>query len=484
MENNTNKTCAIYVRYSGEDDLEDNKGTKSLRNQKVFLTDYADTHNFDIYKIYEDYFKTGTNMDRPGIQELLTDMKAGLFNIILVKDLSRFSRNYIEAGYYFEEVFPKYNIRFISISENYDSNIDDDLLPIRNYINTMYSKDLKKKIRKYYEVTATQKEIIKIPKYGYDKVNGKLVIDQDSAAIVRRIFELANEGYNPDKIARYLKEQKVYSPAYYKKMIMGFHINGKIDDLLSDPYNWQAATVRNMLRDIEYCGHGENIILKGAKNKEKNILLKDAHPAIISEEYFNNTPKYYSKPLKPRERKYLHKIIKCAECGVSLQFYETGKYRCPKCHSKIEAKMIEDLLYDDSVILAREIIDNEKKVLNRFIKAFCDIDVSDLEHKHKEIKKDIMNLIAKRNDISTSHYESEMKYLNKESTKLLKQINELRAQMMSKDELIYRFNKFAKELKLDLNDKLDIIASVIDTCHITFIDNTNIELSIKYKFNS
>ena len=95
-----------------------------------------------------------------------------------------------------------------------------------------------------------------------------------------------------------------------------------------------------------------------------------------------------------------------------------------------------------------------------------------------------MNLIAKRNDISTSHYESEMKYLNKESTKLLKQINELRAQTMSKDELIYRFNKFTKELKLDLNDKLDIIASVIDTCHITFIDNTNIELSIKYKFNS
>ena len=95
-----------------------------------------------------------------------------------------------------------------------------------------------------------------------------------------------------------------------------------------------------------------------------------------------------------------------------------------------------------------------------------------------------MNLIAKRNDISTSHYKSEMKYLNKESTKLLKQINELRAQTMSKDELIYRFNKFAKELKLDLNDKLDIIASVIDTCHITFIDNTNIELSIKYKFNS
>ena len=138
--------CAIYVRYSGEDELEDKKGTKSLRNQKESLLEYAKEHEISVYSIYEDYFISGTTMDRPGINQLFKDMKEGLFNVILVKDLSRFSRNYIDAGHYFEEVFPLYNIRFISVSDNYDSLYEDELLPIKNYFNTMYVKDIQKKI--------------------------------------------------------------------------------------------------------------------------------------------------------------------------------------------------------------------------------------------------------------------------------------------------------------------------------------------------
>lgn len=139
--------CAIYVRYSGNDD-EDYKGSKSLFNQVEFVTKYANENNFQIYKVYEDYFKTGTNFDRPGIQELFEDMKKGCFNIIIVKDLSRFSRNYREAGDFFENDLQKYNIRFISILDKYDSLIDDEMLPIKKLFQYLIFKRLKKENKK------------------------------------------------------------------------------------------------------------------------------------------------------------------------------------------------------------------------------------------------------------------------------------------------------------------------------------------------
>lgn len=476
--------CAIYVRYSGEDELEDKKGTKSLRNQKESLLQYANEHNIAVHNIYEDYFVSGTTMDRPGINQLLSDMKDGLFNVILVKDLSRFSRNYIDAGYYFEQVFPLYNIRFISVSDNYDSLYEDELLPIKNYFNTIYVKDIQKKIRKHIEVTSTQKEITKIPKYGYKKTkDGRLEIDPESASVVIKIFELANAGMNPPAIARYLTEKKIYSPQYYKRFVLDIEVNTNIDKLLENPYNWTAGTIRGMLRDIEYCGHGQNIVCKDAVNKEKKILLRDAHPAIIYEEYFNQTPKYYNIYTKPRERKYLHKIIRCGKCNRALCYEDSGKYSCPICHKKINAKELEAFLYEDSVKLIREIMKDEKSVLDRFIKAFCSLDVVDLEKRKKEITLEIQELIAKRNDISVYSYAEKMKIYNKELTKTINEINSIKAKQMSKNELTYKFNKFIKNLNIDTNEKLDVIAEVIDTCIISFESSDAAEITINYKFN-
>lgn len=479
-----NLVCAIYVRYSGEDELEDKKGTKSLRNQKESLIEYAKQHEISVHNIYEDYFVSGTTMDRPGINQLFNDMKEGLFNVILVKDLSRFSRNYIDAGYYFEEVFPLYNIRFISVSDNYDSLYEDELLPIKNYFNTMYVKDIQKKIRKHVEVTATQKEIIKIPKYGYTKTkDGKLVIDPESASVVAKIFELANRGMNPPTIAKYLINSKIYSPQYYKRFVLDIEVNTNIDKLLENPFNWSAETIRNMLRDIEYCGHGRNIVSKDAVNKEKNILLRDAHPAIIDEEYFNKTPKYYSPPTKPCERKYIHKIIRCAKCNRAMGYNHHGKYDCPICHNKINATELETLLYDDSVKLIREIMRDEKSVLERFTKAFCEYDVIDYEIRKNEITFEIQKLISKRSEISTDHYAEQMKVYNKELTKIINEINEIKAKLMSRNELTYKFNKFIKNLNVDTNQKLDVITEVIDSCIISFKSSEEAEITINYKFN-
>jgi DNA invertase Pin-like site-specific DNA recombinase len=476
--------CAIYVRYSGEDELEDKKGTKSLRNQKESLLEYAKQHEISVNNIYEDYFVSGTTMDRPGINQLLSDMKIGLFNVILVKDLSRFSRNYIDAGYYFEEVFPLYNIRFISVSDNYDSLYEDELLSIKNYFNTMYVKDIQKKIRKHIEITAIQKEIIKIPKYGYTKTkDGRLEIDPESASVVVKIFELANRGMNPPAIARYLTEKKIYSPQYYKRFVLDIEVNTNIDRLLENPYNWSVETIRGMIRDIEYCGHGRNIVCKGAVNEEKNILLKDVHPAIISEEYFNQTPKYYNIYNKPRERKYLHKIIRCGKCNRASSYEDSGKYSCPICHKKINAKELETFLYEDSVKLIREIMKDEKSVLDRFIKAFCSLDVTDLEKRKTEITLEIQKLISKRNDISTYSYIEKMKIYNKELTKTINEINLIKEKQISKNELTYKFNKFIKKLNIDTNQKLDVITEVIDACIISFESSDESKIIINYKFN-
>ena len=143
-----NKLAVIYARFSAEDN-EDNGGARSIENQITLLSEYAHKNNFKIVKTYADYGKTGTNMNRPGLKELYKDMYEGLFDTIIVKDLSRFSRNYIEAGEYLENIFPSFNIRFISVSDNYDSayNSDDESIVLRNFLNSMYSNLLKEELK-------------------------------------------------------------------------------------------------------------------------------------------------------------------------------------------------------------------------------------------------------------------------------------------------------------------------------------------------
>lgn len=241
----TNNIAVIYARFSA-DDNEDNTGYRSIENQIEILSMYAEKNNISIVKVYSDYGKTGTNMNRPGLQEMFTDMKKGLFNTIIVKDLSRFSRNYIEAGTYIESIFPAYNIRFIAVSDNYDSSVnkEDESIVLKNFLNTMYSKDVKKKIHKSLKRRVKNDDLTSVVKYGFRKDNeGKLIIDDYAANIVRRIFQEAIEGKKPIEIARTLEQEQVYNPSAYKRYVLHIKPNRERKD--NDLYKWDSSTIRD-----------------------------------------------------------------------------------------------------------------------------------------------------------------------------------------------------------------------------------------------
>ena len=185
--------AAIYCRLSREDG--DNKESNSISSQKEMLTEYAKSNGYDVFKIYVDDGYSGTNFNRPGFQVMFVDADKHLFDTILVKDLSRFGRNYIKTGYYTEEYFPDRDIKVIAVCDNYDStNGDNDFVPIKNIVNEWYAKDASKKIRAVFKAKGMSgKPLSTFPPYGYLKdPNDKYhwIVDPVAAPVVKQIFKM------------------------------------------------------------------------------------------------------------------------------------------------------------------------------------------------------------------------------------------------------------------------------------------------------
>lgn len=359
-----NKT-AIYARFSSIDSYnKDDSFSQSIQNQIAILTKYAESHDLNVVKVYADDNRTGSNMNRPELQELLKDAAEGKIDTILVKDLSRFGRSYREVGEYIEKIFPAFNIRFISVNDNYDSiNSKDDLsLALKNYINHLYSKESSKKIRKVMALRA-EKEPILTTKYGYTIENKVITIDKEAAENVKLIFKLAQDGMNAVEIAKELDRRGILTPAEYAKLK-----KGKVSEVKKP--NWNSGVITSILRDEAYTGKFTNLI----QSKYMNNTFRTSHtvsiPAIIDEETFNNTPKLYRYTPEEVEikSKHLVSIIRCTDCDerrkVSAHKYRYhGGYLSPKmvddkvmyvCHlcgkvidpEELETKIYKDLVTD------------------------------------------------------------------------------------------------------------------------------------------
>ena len=183
------KWVALYVRLSRDDENEGD--SNSIANQIAILTKYARDHGITNYRIYKDDGYSGTNFDRPGFQEMLSDIEGGFVSTVIVKDMSRFGRNYLEVGMYTEVRFPEYDVRFIAVNDGVDSQREDnDFTPFRNIINEWYAKDTSKKIRAVFRAKGMSGERIstKTP-YGYLRDSeGHLSVDPETAPVVRLIF--------------------------------------------------------------------------------------------------------------------------------------------------------------------------------------------------------------------------------------------------------------------------------------------------------
>ncbi len=208
------KWVALYVRLSRDDENEGD--SNSIAHQIEILTKYARDHGITNYKIYKDDGYSGTSFKRPGFQEMLADIEAGLIGMVVVKDMSRFGRNYLEVGLYTEIRFPEMGVRFIAVNDGVDSEdqSSNDFTPFRNIINEWYAKDTSKKIRAVFrnKGMSGQRLSTNAP-YGYTRAeDGHLLIDEETAPVVELIFQLCVEGNGPGKIARMLKERQIPTP--------------------------------------------------------------------------------------------------------------------------------------------------------------------------------------------------------------------------------------------------------------------------------
>ena len=325
---------ALYCRLSRDDGAEGE--SNSIANQKKLLAKYAKEHGFTNTKFYVDDGYTGTNFNRPGFQQMFEDMEMGYISTVIVKDSSRFGRNYLEVGQYTDYYFPEHNIRFIAINDCIDSeNGEDDFSAFRNVMNEMYAKDISRKVRSSHRLRGNAGEPLSQPPYGYMKSpenKKKWIIDPDAAEVVQRVFRLCIEGNGNETIARILQEDKVLVPqAYWQSK--GLPRGGKKTQ--PNPYKWCKTTIARILEQQEYCGDVINFksYSKSFRNKtrienpkENWAIFKDVHEPIIDRETWERVQELTknTKRRKPKDenvkKSIFTNLLYCGDCGHKLWF--------------------------------------------------------------------------------------------------------------------------------------------------------------------
>ena len=251
------KITALYCRLSQDDGIDGE--SNSISNQKEILLKYAKEHGFFNVQFFVDDGISGTTFDRPGFQQMEAMIENGEISTVIVKDLSRFGRNYLEVGNYLEVVYPTFGVKFIAISENVDtiSGTGMEMMPFNNIFNEWYASQTSKKIKAVWQAKADKGERIStvIP-YGYKKSEEnpkQWVIDEPAAKVVKHIFALCLDGLGPYKISQQLEKEQILNPTSYNSMT-GKPVRNKIP---ANPYYWQVATIKRILENRQiyrmYC---------------------------------------------------------------------------------------------------------------------------------------------------------------------------------------------------------------------------------------
>lgn len=289
------KETALYTRLSRDDELQGE--SNSIKNQKQLLEQYAKSRGFTNLQFYVDDGYSGTNFNRPDFKRMMEGVQAGYIKRIIVKDMSRFGRNYLEVGYYTEVILPEFDVQFIAVNDNVDSeNItDNDFTPFRNIMNEWYAKDISKKMKSAIKTKGNSgKHTNPNPPYGYkkDPIDKNIwCIDQEAAEVVREIFSLCMQGFGPTQIARKLTDRGIDTPKIHAQKL-GRKVTIRPNEM---PYEWADQTVSAILGYWEYLGYTVNFKTKKKSFKSKRILLipsdewqvyKDTQEPIIDEETF------------------------------------------------------------------------------------------------------------------------------------------------------------------------------------------------------
>ena len=313
------------------------------------LESYCAKQGWEVVAVFQDDGYTGLNLDRPDFQRMLKAIEKGMVNLVITKDLSRLSRNYLESGRLIEEYFPRHGVRYIAMNDNVDTLWENnEIAPFKGILNDFYAKDTSKKVRAIKRAQGQAGEHLTKPPYGYivspaDKK--QWIVDEESAAVVKRIFDLCIGGKGPMQIAKILKEYKVpTAKAYYAEK------KGKA--LPENPYNWKDSTIVGILERMDYCGHTVNFksYSKSHKlkkriptTKEQQAIFFNTHEAIVEDAVFERVQELRAnkrRPTKADRQGLFSGLIYCADCGSKLHFAtcksfngSQDHYRCAKYKS-------------------------------------------------------------------------------------------------------------------------------------------------------
>lgn len=508
MKKQQHYKAALYCRLSVDDG--NFGGSVSIETQKILLEQYCKDHKITDYKFYCDDGCSGTNFDRPSFKKMLSDIDEGKINLVIVKDLSRFGRNYVEAGMYVQR-FTDSNIQFIAADDNYDSlvNSDDLLFPIKNVVNEMYARDVSKKTKAAKKAKARDGQFIgsKAP-FGY-KIDPNdrhhLIVDEPAAQVVKRIFRLASEGVGYNKMAKIFREEKVLTPIAY------FNLNNP-DYFKSDywrkEFDWHVTSIRAILNNEVYLGklvYGKQRN-KSMKSKEKVrnpkedwIVVENCHEPIITQELWDTVHKILNakhRPAKAGEVQMFAGLLYCSDCGHCLTYSQKqrkdgsyhGAYSCwmYKTHGKeycashyITFDTIYELVLIDiqrNLFQYRKNTDKFKSILSRKYQSDSQKQAEQItleyEQKQKrceELDKIISRLYEdnvlgrigdERYESMSQSYELEQVEIKKALPILKSKIDELKRQSDCADNFINVIKKYTIIDKLDaaiLNELIDKI---------------------------
>lgn len=454
---------AIYLRLSKEDDK--HIESESITNQKLMLKEFVTNNKeLELVSIKIDDGYGGSNFDRPAFKEMIKDIEKGKINCIVVKDFSRFGRDFIEVGKYLEEIFPLMNVRFISVNDNYDSfksteSIDNLIIPFKNLINDSYLRDISLKIRSSFDVKRKKGEFIgSFVTYGYLKDSNnknKIVVDEIASKVVQDIFKYRLEGLSADKIAKKLNSENILSPMEYKKSI-GLNISTNFKK--KEKALWSAKAIFRILQNPIYIGTLEQNKYTTPNHKIKKmvyipkeewIIVENNHEPIISKEMFESVQKIMSidTRIAPKQEKVylLSGLICCGECGSNLVRKNNGTkdkpyiyYVCNNARNKqgcigssIKTEIIEETVFE---------------TLKTHINAIISLqDIISIVNNN--------NYTLKEKERITNKIDKENKELKKYQNIKLKLYEDLKAGILTQEEF--------KDFSLAYNDKITEIKTLI-----------------------
>lgn len=335
-----NQITALYERLSKDDDLLGE--SNSIINQKAMLENYAKQNGFKNIRHYTDDGYSGGNFERPAWKQMVADIQAGLIGTVIVKDMSRVGRDYLQTGFYTEVLFKQQGVRFIAVSNGVDSTdaTSSEFAPFLNIMNEWYLRDCSRKQRASYKLrgNAGKHTTNNVP-YGYKKSpkdKNQWIIDEEVAPIVRRIYQLCIEGYGIGQIAKILRKDKVEKPSYYfyRKGIGNWHTRADIDR----PYDWNMQTIGDMIARPEYIGHTVNFRTYSSDYKERKVIknpkeewkiFENTHEPIVDKETWELAQKLRKTPRRhdfAETPNPLTGLLFCADCGAKL-YNNTEKAR-------------------------------------------------------------------------------------------------------------------------------------------------------------